>query len=276
VQTSDGVVRAAEVVLAAGAVGSPHLLLLSGVGPADDLRSAGIPVVADLPGVGAGFTDHPHVYVGFRPAVPVPLLPGRLPLHGVLHATSAGSPVPGDLEILPWLTPFGRIIGPPEGPHEDELMVGVGLQREDSRGRLSLAADPARQPRLEYRYLTEESDRRRLREGVRLAMGLLGTQALRSLVAAGGGLPAGMLDRDADLDEWIRTHLTTAVHLSGTARMGPDADPGATVDQRLRVRGVAGLRVVDTSVLPQVTSRGPAATAVLLGERAADLMTAVV
>jgi choline dehydrogenase len=107
-------------------------------------------------------------------------------------------------------------------------------------------------------------------------MGLLGTQALRSLVAAGGGLPAGMLDRDADLDEWIRTHLTTAVHLSGTARMGPDADPGATVDQRLRVRGVAGLRVVDTSVLPQVTSRGPAATAVLLGERAADLMTAVV
>ena len=274
VQTSDGVVRAAEVVLAAGAVGSPHLLLLSGVGPADDLRSAGIPVVADLPGVGAGFTDHPHVYVGFRPAVPVPLLPGRLPLHGVLHATSAGSPVPGDLEILPWLTPFGRIIGPPEGPHEDELMVGVGLQHEDSRGRLSLAADPARQPRLEYRYLTEESDRRRLREGVRLAMGLLGTQALRSLVAAGGGLPAGMLDRDADLDEWIRTHLTTAVHLSGTARMGPDADPGATVDQRLRVRGVAGLRVVDTSVLPQVTSRGPAATAVLLGERAADLMTA--
>jgi choline dehydrogenase len=274
VQTSDGVVRAAEVVLAAGAVGSPHLLLLSGVGPADDLRSAGIPVVADLPGVGAGFTDHPHVYVGFRPAVPVPLLPGRLPLHGVLHATSAGAPVPGDLEILPWLAPFGRITGAPEGPHEDELVVGVGLQREDSRGRLSLAADPTRQPRLEYRYLTEESDRRRLREGVRLAMGLLGTQALRSLVAAGGGLPAGMLDRDADLDEWIRTHLTTAVHLSGTARMGPDADPGATVDQRLRVRGVAGLRVVDTSVLPQVTSRGPAATAVLLGERAADLMTA--
>ena len=274
VQTSDGVVRAAEVVLAAGAVGSPHLLLLSGVGPADDLRSAGIPVVADLPGVGAGFTDHPHVYVGFRPAVPVPLLPGRLPLHGVLHATSAGSPVPGDLEILPWLTPFGRITGAPQGPHEDELVVGVGLQREDSRGRLSLAADPTRQPRLEYRYLTEESDRRRLREGVRLAVAMLRTHALRPLVAAGGGLPAGILDRDADLDRWIRAHLTTAVHLSGTARMGPDADPGATVDQRLRVRGVAGLRLVDTSVLPQVPSRGPAATAVMLGERAADLMTA--
>jgi choline dehydrogenase len=274
VATADGVVRAAEVVLAAGAVGSPHLLLLSGVGPADDLRSAGIPVVADVPGVGAAFTDHPHVYVGFRPAAPVALLPGRLPLHGVLHATAAGSSVRGDLEILPWLTPFSRITGGLQGPHQDELVVGVGLQREDSRGRLSLAVDPARQPRLEHRYLTEESDRRRLREGVRLAVGLLRTRALTPLLAAGAGLPAGVLDRDAALDRWIRAHLTTAMHLAGTARMGPDRDAGATVDQRLRVRGVAGLRVVDTSVMPEVTSRGPAATTVMLGERAAELMTA--
>jgi choline dehydrogenase-like flavoprotein len=274
VATADGVVRAAEVVLAAGAVGSPHLLLLSGVGPADDLRSAGIPVVADVPGVGAAFTDHPHVYVGFRPAAPVALLPGRLPLHGVLHATAAGSSVRGDLEILPWLTPFSRITGGLEGPHQDELVVGVGLQREDSRGRLSLAVDPDRQPRLEHRYLTEESDRRRLREGVRLAVGLLRTRALTPLLATGGGLPAGVLDRDAALDRWIRAHLTTAIHLAGTARMGPDRDAGATVDQRLRVRGVAGLRVVDTSVMPEVTSRGPAATTVMLGERAAELMTA--
>jgi choline dehydrogenase len=274
-ETADGVVRAAEVVLAAGAVGSPHLLLRSGVGPADDLRSAGIPVVADVPGVGAGLTDHPHVYVGFRPASPVPLLPGRLPLHGVLHATSAGSSFPGDLEILPWLTPFSRITGGPQGPHEDELVVGVGLQREDSRGRLTLdVGDSARQPRLEYRYLTEESDRRRLRDGVRLAVELLRCRALAPLVAAGGGLPDAVLDRDAELDRWVRAHLTTAIHLAGTARMGPDADPGATVDQRLRVRGVAGLRVVDTSVMPQVTSRGPAATAVMLGERAAELITA--
>jgi predicted dehydrogenase (TIGR03970 family) len=275
VETADGVVRAAEVVLATGAVGSSHLLLLSGVGPAADLRAAGIPVVADVAGVGAGFTDHPHVYVGFRPAFPVPLPPGRMPVHGVLHATSEGSPIPGDLEILPWLAPFSRITGRPEGPHGDELVVGVGLQREDSRGRLSLAAaDPARQPRLEYRYLTEESDRRRLREAVRLAVQLLQTRALTPLIAAGSGLPAGIVDRDAALDRWIRARLTTAVHLAGTARMGPDTDPGATVDQRLRVRAVAGLRVADTSVMPQVTSRGPAATAVMLGERAAELMTA--
>jgi choline dehydrogenase-like flavoprotein len=235
----------------------------------------GIPVVADLPGVGARSTDHPHVYVAFRPARAVPLPPGHLPLHGVLHATSAGAAVPGDLEILPWLTPFSRITGDPEGPHEDELVIGVALQREDSRGRLRLdGVDPARQPRLEYRYLTEESDRRRLREGVRLAVALLRTRALTPLVAPRAGPPDDVLGKDTELDRWVRAHLATAIHLAGTAPMGPGTDPGAVVDQRLRVRGVAGLRVVDTSVMPQVTSRGPAATAVMLGERAAELMTA--
>ncbi|MFD2089966.1 mycofactocin dehydrogenase MftG [Blastococcus deserti] len=273
VATADGVVRAAEVVLSAGAVGSAHLLLLSGVGPADDLRAAGIPVVADLPGVGAGFTDHPLVHVPFRASRALPVPPGRLPLHGILHATSEGSPVPGDLEVLPWLAPFGRITGGAGGPDDDQLELGVGLQREDGRGRLTLdTARPGRQPRLEYRYLTEESDRRRLRDGVRLAAALLRTRALTSLVAA--GLPARVLERDPDLDRWIRGRLTTAVHLAGTARMGPDDDVSAVVDQRLRVRDVAGLRVVDTSVMPRVPSRGPAATAVMLGERAAELFDA--
>ena len=271
VETINSVVRAAEVVLCAGAVGSPHLLLRSGIGPADDLRRAGVVVVADVPGVGAGFSDHPNVYVGFLPArsLPVP----HTPLHGVLHATSTVSALPGDLEILPWLTPFGRITGGPPGPHEDELVVGVGLQRADSRGRLSLDdGDPGRQPRLAYGYLAEESDRRRLREGVRLAAELLRSASLAPLVAGRTGLPDDVLDADRGLDAWIRAHLTTAIHLSGTARMGPPADPGAVVDQELRVRGVRGLRVVDTSVLPRVPSRGPAATAVMLGERAAELM----
>jgi choline dehydrogenase len=267
VQTGSGVVRSAEVVLSAGAVGSPHLLLLSGIGPADTLRRAGIDVVADVPGVGADLTDHPHVYVGYRPAGPLPA--GPLPLDGVLHTGAAD----GDLEILPWLIPFSAITGGPIGPHEEELVVGVGLQRADSHGRLTLAtADPTVQPRLEYRYLGEPADRRRLREGVRLTADLLRTSSLGPLVAGRTGLPDDVLDDDAGLDGWIRAHLTTAVHLSGTARMGPDGDPGAVVDQLLRVRGVAGLRVVDTSVLPQVPSRGPTATAVMLGERAAELM----
>jgi choline dehydrogenase-like flavoprotein len=149
----------------------------------------------------------------------------------------------------------------------------VALQAEDSRGRLSLAGpDPAAAPRLEYRYLTEESDRRRMREVVRLAAELLGARAMAPLVAARTGLPDDVLASDRELDRWIRRHVATAVHLAGTARMGPASDPGAVVDQRLRVRGVSGLRVVDTSVLPRVTTRGPAATAVMLGERAAELI----
>jgi choline dehydrogenase-like flavoprotein len=274
VETSDGVVRATEVVLSAGAVGSAQLLLLSGIGPADDLRRAGIEVVADVPGVGVDFTDHPNVYVGYRPARPVPVPAGQLPVDGVLHATSADGAVPGNLELLPWLAPFSRITGGPTGAHEDELVVGVGLQREDSRGRLTLAGvDPRLPPRLDYRYLSEESDRRRLREGVRLAAELLRTRALAPLVGERSDLPDDVLRDDRQLDRWIRRHLTTAIHLSGTARMGPVSDPGAVVDQELRVRGVTGLRVVDTSVLPQAPSRGPAATAVMLGERAAELMT---
>ena len=274
VETDAGVVRAAEVVLCAGAVGSPHLLLLSGIGPADDLRRSGIGVVADVPGVGAGFSDHPNVYVGFRPSRPLPMPSGLLPLHGVLHATSSGPGESGDLEILPWLTPFSRITGRPHDPHEDELVVGVGLQREDSRGRLGLDdADPRRPPRLAYGYLAEESDRRRLREAVRLAAGLLRIGALAPLVAGRTNLPDDVLDGDRALDGWVRAHLTTAIHLAGSAPMGPDSDHGAVVDQRLRVRGVTGLRVVDTSVMPRVPSRGPAATAVMLGERAAELMT---
>jgi choline dehydrogenase len=271
VETGEGVLRADEVVLAAGAVGSPHVLLLSGIGPADDLRRAGIAVVADVPGVGADFTDHPNVYVGHRPARALPT--PRLPLHGVLHATSSTAASPGDLEVLPWLTPFSRITGGGAAPHEDELVVGVGLQRADARGRLILdERDPRAQPRLAYGYLAEESDRQRLREGVRLAADLLATSSLAGLVDGRTDLPDAVLDDDRALDGWVRAHLTTAVHLSGTARMGPASDPGAVVDQRLRVRGVSGLRVVDTSVLPRVPSRGPAATAVMVGERAAELM----
>jgi choline dehydrogenase len=303
VETAEGVVRAGEVVLSAGAVGSPQLLLLSGIGPADDLRALGLDVVADVPGVGARFTDHPDLYVTYRPARRLPMPRDLHPLHGVLHTTSDGGRTPGDLEVMPWLKPFSRVMvsrtsagvaGALRRPgatlralrgaslhrlvdtarRRDDLFVGVALQAEDSRGRLSLtSADPHVQPRLEYRYLTEASDRRRMREVVRLAAELLRAPSLAPLVAERTGLPDDVLADDGELDRWVRRHLATAVHLAGTARMGPDGDPGAVVDQHLRVRGVEGLRVVDTSVMPRVTSRGPAATAVMIGERAAELMT---
>jgi len=266
VATADGVVPAGDVVLAAGAVGSAHLLLLSGIGPADQLRAAGVPVVADVPGVGADYTDHPLVYLDWQPSRPLPTSPGLLPLATALNTTD-------DLEVMPWLKPFSAVLDPTAGPVPGEgLPLAVALMQEESRGRLTLVSpDPLVQPRLEHRYLTAGADRRRLREGVRLAAELLRTAALAPLVADRIGLPDQVLTDDRELDRWTRRRLTTAVHLAGTARMGPDGDPGAVVDQHLRVRGVAGLRVVDTSVMPQVTSRGPAATAVMIGERAAEL-----
>jgi choline dehydrogenase-like flavoprotein len=307
VQTAAGQVRADEVVLAAGAVGSPHLLLLSGIGPAGQLRAAGVEVLVDVPGVGAEFSDHPDLYVTWRPSRRLPAPRGLLPLSTALNATAAGSVAHGDLEVMPWLKPFSKVLlsrsegstlsglgevlrHPAAGLHalrgaslhrlldqarrRDDLYLGVALQQEDSRGRLSLtSADPSVQPRLEYRYLTEESDRRRMREVVRLAAELLRTRAFAPLVAERTGLPDAVLADDRELDRWNRRHLATAIHLAGSVRMGPDGDAGAVVDQHLRVRGLSGLRVVDTSVMPRVTSRGPAATAVMIGERAAELMT---
>jgi choline dehydrogenase len=301
VQTPGGVVRAGEVVLAAGAVATPHLLLLSGIGPADQLRAVGVPVVVDAPGVGAESSDHPDLYVTWQPSRRLPTPRGLLPLATALNTVD-------DLEVMPWLKPFRTVLldrsqGSPlagvgaalrrsvgtlralrgaslhrlldQARRRDDLYLAVALQQEDSRGRLTLtSADPSVRPRLEHRYLTEESDRRRLREGVRLAAELLRTSAFAPLVAERTGLPDDVLADDRELDRWTRRHLATAIHLAGTARMGPDDDPGAVLDQQLRVRGVEGLRVVDTSVMPRVTSRGPAATAVMIGERAADLMAA--
>ncbi|SDY49371.1 Choline dehydrogenase [Modestobacter sp. DSM 44400] len=307
VQTAAGKVRADEVVLAAGAIGSPHLLMLSGIGPAGQLRAAGVPVLVDAPGVGADFSDHPDLYVTWQPSRRLPMARSLLPLSTALNTTAEGSRAHGDLEVMPWLKPFskvllsrstgsalsgvGEVLRRPaatlravrgaslhrlldQSRRRDDLSLGVALQQEDSRGRLSLTStDPYVQPRLEYRYLTEATDRRRMREVVRLAAELLRTSAFAPLVAERTGLPDDVLSDDRQLDRWNRRHLATAIHLAGSARMGPDGDPGAVVDQHLRVRGVEGLRVVDTSVMPRVTSRGPAATAVMIGERAAELMT---
>ncbi|MGY1740789.1 MULTISPECIES: mycofactocin dehydrogenase MftG [unclassified Blastococcus] len=278
VLTDAGPVRAAEVVLAAGAVGSPELLLRSGIGPADELRALGLPVVADVPGVGRGLSDHPMVQLPWRPAPALPAPPG-LALEQVLHAAPDGAP--GGVEVLPWFRSFAALLPPWRSPAADDgvLTLGVSLLQPDSRGRLALrSADPSAPPRLRYGYLASAADRAGLRAGVRFAAELLRTPPLARLGAPegppGDDLSAAVLADDAALDGWLGRHLGTAVHLCGSARMGRAGDPGAVVDGRLRVRGVAGLRVADTSVLPRVPSRGTAATAVMIGERAAELMAA--
>jgi choline dehydrogenase len=255
-------IEAAEVVLSAGAVKSPQLLALSGIGPADELRAVGVEVLLDRPGVGHGWSDHPSVFLGF--SYDESLHPEAVSTQALVHLDAARldpalpSDPAGDLEVLLFCRPFA-----PGGARH--LMCA--LQQPESRGSSVLgSADPTASPRLEHHYLTSTLDRARMRALVRFAGELLTSSGLTVPVTPGRS--------DAELDSWIAGSLTTSSHLCGSAATGAADDPAAVVDPAFRVHGVEGLRVVDTSVLPVVPRRGPAATALMLGERAAELMRA--
>jgi choline dehydrogenase-like flavoprotein len=233
-------IAAGEVVLCAGAVGTPRILLRSGLGPADALRAAGVDVHLDLPAVGRGWSDHPAVFLPFRTDDP-PTHP-HAPTAQVALNWDAGADPAGDVEVLLFTRPFV-----PDG----DLHLMCALQQPDSRGELDL-------DRISYGYLRTEHDRRRMRHALRTAADLL-----RAGVGARTDPGGDVLGNDRALDSWIAAHLTTAVHLCGSAALG------RVVDVDLRVFGVDGLRVADTSVLPEVPRRGPAATAVAIGEKAA-------
>jgi choline dehydrogenase len=299
-------VQAGEVVLCAGAVKSAHLLLLSGIGDANQVRAHGIELIEHLPGVGRHFSDHPHLMVGYRTRS-VPSFVGEWGLiPAALDLTADGSTHSDDVEVLLRMAPFGammlgasgrerttsvgRLIRRPlatvralrgvsmrrvvsQARRQADLSLGIGLQRPVSRGRLTLrSVDPHAQPRLDYNYLDSEIDRCRMRFAIRTAASLLEQPAYRKVVSARTSPSDQILGDDKALDSWMRRSITTAVHMCGTCRMGPPNDEGAVVDQHCRVYGVEGLRVVDTSVIPEGVSRGPNATAVMLGERAAALM----
>jgi choline dehydrogenase len=251
VRLADGEsLRADVVVLAAGALGSPQLLLRSGIGPAEGLRAAGLPVRHDLPGVGRAFTDHPAVFLPFTTSdAPAHL---QAPAAQAALNLDAGADPAGDVEILLFARSFT-----PGAP----LHLMCQLMAPDSRGTLTPGG------RIDYRYLRTEYDRRRLRHAVRTAAELL-RAGLGTRVAPTGDV----LGSDRALDGWIAAHLATAQHLCGTAPMGSAAD--AVVDPDLRVRGLDGLRVADLSVLATAPRRGTAATACAIGEAAAEFLAA--
>jgi choline dehydrogenase len=234
----DGVVdlTADRIVLSAGAIGSAHLLMLSGVGPADVLAPAGISVQADLP-VGAAFVDHPEwvLPVDWSATHDLPPLEAVLAIWG--------------LEIRPYTAGFGAMItgrrDPADRPH-----IGVTLMRPKSRGRIGLvSADPTVPPTIDHRYDSAPDDIAALQTGTELARELASATAEVGTVS------------------W-----STSQHLSVTAPMGADDDPTAVLDSHCRVHGIAGLWVVDGSVLPAITSRGPHATIVMIGHRAAEFI----
>jgi choline dehydrogenase len=248
-----------EIVLCAGAAMSPYLLLQSGVGPAATLNRHGIAVVADLPGVGTRCRDHPQVFLGFEADQALPRHATAGVVEIALDNVIDGVPV----ALMPYLASMGELV-PGSGASPTELVLGVLLERAESAVEVALASgDPSLPPTIDYHSLESAHDRLHLRDAVAIGQAILESSAMRGL-----GIRRTSPGGDVDIDAWIRNSITTAVHLCSSAPMGPDADAMAVVDQYCRVRGVGGLRVVDTSVLPTAPSRGPAATAVLIGERA--------
>ncbi|MGW0445498.1 GMC family oxidoreductase, partial [Streptosporangium sandarakinum] len=255
-----------EVIVCAGAIESPKLLMLSGIGDPGHLREAGVEVRHPLPGVGANF--HNHVLTGViretREAVP----PGanNLSEAALFTFSQSGLPAP-DLQIAFVHVPFDIIVGQ---SHPNAVSILPGVVRPASRGWVRLAsADPFAPPLVNPNYLGDRSDVDRLVQGVELAREIFATRAFGEVLGdelLPGPAAAG---REA-LTAFVRERADTYHHQVGSCRMGTDDD--AVVDPRLRVRGVEGLRVADASVMPAVTSGNTHAAIQMIAERCADFV----
>ncbi len=263
--------RGREIVLCGGAINSPHLLMLSGIGPREQLDALGIPVVRYLAGVGENLRDHPACFLLFESNTEDP--PEDSPAVQVgMRYTTPGSPHRNDMQMSPiLLTSEHRptTIDIPEG--KTYTGFSVALQKARSAGRVTLtSADPRVQPNLDYRYLIDEWDRERMRGAIRTCIELTNRSPLADLIAR-RIMPTEIdLATDSSLDAWILANVGTQHHSSGTCKMGPASDGMAVVDQRLRVHGLRGLRVVDASIMPDVVRANTNATTIMIAERAAE------
>ncbi|HEY1258621.1 MAG TPA: mycofactocin system GMC family oxidoreductase MftG [Stellaceae bacterium] len=278
-------VEAGRVVLSAGAIRSPQLLMLSGIGPADHLRQFGIGVVCDLPGVGRNLMNHLSAQTTFKVKDDISLETHRDAPHFSLHYTAEGSSTVNDMvlrsstvvddreERVPGLR-TKYLVGDVPPQRAARIMCTLGLP--DGSGYVELAsADPNVQPNFNYCYLQHPNDARRVRDGVRLAARLLESDAYKDVADFRIHPATDILKNDAALDLWIRQTVGTARHVSGTCKMGPDSDPMAVVDQYCRVKGIEGLSIADASVMPRIPRSGGAhATVIMIGERVADLVAA--
>ena len=260
-----------EIILSAGAMVSPHLLLLSGVGPKDHLAEFGIPLVHDLPGVGQNLRDHPIASIlyrtkGERPDVQMPVI------QVCTRYTVEGSHLKSDMILSPTLmTSEHRPIQVDIDDDSNYLGIGAGLQLAVGSGELRLASsDPSVQPALNYNYFAEEFDRVRMRAGIRKAAELGRHPALQELIIEKISPTDEELGSDELLDAWLRKYTGTSHHISCTCKMGPASDPMAVVDQHGRVHGLQGIRVADASIMPDCIRANTNATTIMVAEKVAD------
>jgi choline dehydrogenase len=283
----------AEVIVAAGAIGSPQLLMLSGIGPADHLRTHDIAVLADSPGVGGNLSDHPVVTAMWsapkgrslwEKAGPKNLARWQMTHTGPLTTNiaeaggfSRSDPALAAPDIQWHVLPVPYIDGGLADPASRALSVLITLLSVGSRGKIRLrSSDPRHKPSIDPSYLSDLADLDPLVKAVGMAREFAAarplSRQLRSEMAPGPGIRS-----DADLREWIRGNLSTIYHPVGTCAMGGDSRLAASkltsvVDTQLRVRGVDSLRVVDASVMPTVPRGNTNAPTIAIAERAADLI----
>ncbi|MFZ1413074.1 MAG: GMC family oxidoreductase N-terminal domain-containing protein [Defluviicoccus sp.] len=276
------------VILCCGAIETPKLLMLSGIGNADHLRALGIPVNVDLPGVGENFQDHPLVIGPFgRLAEPGADPKGNMTEVGLFWGSAPGQPVP-DLEIcLVHRAPFGDAFfanvvnrlqtGQPIQPVQQLVDPRVilslpGLVRPFSRGWVRLrASDPAVQPDINANYGGEPADIDRIVTMVEIARQIYQTKAFARLGLQEVG-PGPAIATNAQLRQWVIENTGSYYHFVGSCRMG--SDRMAVVDPTLKVYGVDGLHIADGSIMPSIPAANPHTTIVMIGERAADFIKA--
>ena len=262
-----------EIILSAGAIGSPHILMLSGVGPAAPLSDLGIPVVHDAPGVGQNLRDHPALPLTWRTKPHVEL--GTLTLRSELmfRYTATGSDLRNDMAIIVGNFGTGHLEQGENWTSSIEIQFWVVNMLAVGAGELTLTSrDVGVQPHLNYNYFAEEFDRSRTREGLRLAVSLAGHPEFHDILAERVGPSDEVIESDDALDEWIMKEASTAQHISCTCKMGPASDPMAVVDQRGKVHGLDGLRVADASIMPNCIRANTNVTAMMIGERISDLI----
>jgi choline dehydrogenase len=257
-------VASAEVIVSAGAIESPKLLMLSGIGDAKELKAAGVEPTIDLPGVGKNF--HNHILTGVIHESPKPVPPGHQNLsESALFVKSDAAESGPDLQIAFVHVPFNIIVG--QG-HPNSISILPGVVRPRSRGSIKLAsADPTVHPLVDPNYLGDPSDLDKLVKAVKIARQIFATKAFAPWVGA-ELMPADDPKTEEELRAFVRATADSYHHQAGSCKMG--TDDLAVVDPELRVRGVAGLRIADASVMPVVPSGNCHAGILMIAERLAD------